>query len=455
MIEISTKIHDRYSIEFKVGFVADGKSQDEFLVGMWIFVPGSLDITPTTFTKAEFYRSVKSNIRLITPHFPLAAIAGGDAVPLRNVQTASSEEREYQMKLFCAITRSALRDGRNAIRSADGPEAERLSREYVAAAREILNGFFNLPACEGSDYCGEFLCNVITQYAFGALPASGAASPEMKALLHEVEAIRAGHSYAGVSLTDAECNRDFVHRHSILKKYVESQLYLRVPRKRDGVLAEQAYFSLAAGMAMIFATVVAWAFQRTFGNLTWPLFIALIISYMMKDRIKELMRFWFAHRVSDRYFDRKAKMSSHGIEIGQLKEAMDFIPLDKVPEDIDAWRNRIHLFSAEDRFRDENVILYRKKVQLDRKKLEQTSTYAYDGVNDIIRIQVRPFLRKMDNPQSCIYALDESGEPVSIPCDRDYFINIILQYRYAETVEYKRFRIALNRDGIKSIDEIK
>ncbi|MBQ0077228.1 MAG: hypothetical protein KBS55_01145, partial [Bacteroidales bacterium] len=243
-------------------------------------------------------------------------------------------------------------------------------------------------------------------------------------------------------------------RRGVVKKYVESQLYLRVPRKRDGVLAEQAYYSLAAGMAMIFATVVAWAFQRTFGNLTWPLFIALIISYMMKDRIKELMRFWFAHRLSDRYFDNKAHISFHDIPVGELKEAMDFIPHDKVPAEVVAVRDRSHLFEAENLWRDENVILYRKKVHLDLQKVSDNSTYTFEGINDIVRLQVRPFLRKMDDPEILCDALSPDGNVLEIPCEKDYPVNIILQYTSASHTEFKRFRITLNRDGIRSIEEV-
>ena len=37
---------------------------------------------------------------------------------------------------------------------------------------------------------------------------------------------------------------------------------------------------------MIFATGIAFAFQQKYGNFTIPLFVALVISYMLKDRIK-------------------------------------------------------------------------------------------------------------------------------------------------------------------------
>ncbi|MFA7494042.1 MAG: hypothetical protein WCZ43_11085 [Proteiniphilum sp.] len=39
-----------------------------------------------------------------------------------------------------------------------------------------------------------------------------------------------------------------------------------------------------------------------------PLFIALAVSYMLKGRIKELMRSYFAHKRLNRYFDNKTKI---------------------------------------------------------------------------------------------------------------------------------------------------
>ena len=40
MIAIGTKIHDKFSIEFKVGFLTRRKARkNDFTVGMWMFVP--------------------------------------------------------------------------------------------------------------------------------------------------------------------------------------------------------------------------------------------------------------------------------------------------------------------------------------------------------------------------------------------------------------------------------
>lgn len=455
MIEVKTRIHDRYSLEFKMGFVADTQKSD-FTVGMWIFVPASLDITPVTFTKTEFYRCVKSNVRLITPRFALGNIVGGEAFPLKSVRSADESERDYQFKLFCAIVKSASRDSRERIlraAAAKDPGTEDLCRAYIREIREIMDEFWKLPVCKCREYCGEFLCNTVCTDTF-ALPVTEYCHDEFVALIDYVNGIRERHGFATTRIDDPRNNRNFIHRRGVLKKYVESQLYLRVPKKRDGFVKEQALYSVAAGLAMLFATIVAWAFQRHFGNLTWPLFIALIISYMLKDRIKELMRFWFAHRVSDSNFDRKARIGLNSKVFGSLKEGMDFVRLDKIPAEVDSLRGRTHLFEAENGFIDENVILYRKKVKLDLAKMQSCSDYSLEGINDIIRLQVRPFLRKMDNPEVVVKRFDDQGRVYSIPCAKVYFVNIIQQYNYGGKTEYKRFRLELDRNGIRGMEEV-
>lgn len=473
MIDIKTKIHDKFSLEFKVGFVTRRKARkNDFSVAMWIFVPESLDITPATYSKQDFYRDVKSNVRLITPGFLLRDIVGGQAVPLANVKNSASEmvsdptrthcaDFIYQCKMFAAIVKSSLRDECNYIISAERENQGRLVGNYVETIRAVVQAFGGvkmlisaptvpLSVLEGYNMSCDFLCTVSNQHSLKLLKAlkSKKGMDEQKqalaGLVGEVNEFSRSRGYSGP--TD-------VYKHGVMKKYVESQLYLRVPKKRDGFLVEQAYYSLAAGMAMIFATVIAWAFQSYFGQFTWPLFIALIISYMMKDRIKELMRYWLAHRISDNYYDNKAKISLHDKQIGQLKEAMDFISRDNVPDEILRIREAGALIPSENVRLREKVVLYRKRVEIDREKMMENARYNYSGVNDILRLNMSSFMRKMDNPLVCIDYLDENGNLKSSLCPKNYYISIVLEYRYDSAVDYKHLLITLNRDGISSIEE--
>lgn len=486
MIDIKTKIHDRYSVEFKLGFVTRRKlRENDFCVDMWIFVPSSLDINSQTYTKNDFYRDVKSNIRLITPRYLLRDLVDGKAEPFCNLRRAAGEMAssptrtnvaayEYEIKMFAAMVKSALRDATDHIvGTGSADDAAALIDGFASSTGSILDKYYSLlriintPSSEEVvktfDYCGEFICNIAAQHVLKIISyIDGMGSARLDAgrgrlvgLVNAIKEIRRRRGYAVIVPDSAEGNSRYLMRQGSLKKLVESQLYLNVPKKKDGRLAEQVYFSLAAGLAMIFATVVAWAFQKTFGNLTWPLFLALIISYMLKDRIKELMRYYFARKVGGKYFDNKAKICFGGRELGWMKEAMSFIATERIPKEITDIRSKNPVFDADTESRNENVILYVKKVHIDRDKLEEGMTYEFSGVNDIIRVQFDSFMRKMDNPEAELPYIDDDDLIQKVACPRLYCPHIVLKYKYDDVVEYKHFRLYTSRDGIDRIEEIK
>ena len=487
MIDIMTSIHDRFSIEFKVGFVARRKQRmNDFSVYMWIFLPNSLDINPQTYTKSSFYRDVKSNVRLITPKFLLREIVDGQAIPFRNMEKsfimlASSPTRtaiseyEYQIKMFVAIVKSALRDELNHIRSLRfDRDIEELCREYIKNVDAIITRFHRLRSVINTPsvtkevlncyFSGdEYLCNLIDQQTLKLIRfLEDQPAGKYDGLIDSLaDMVRRGQNYCkqmgygALTVGDRKHNRNLVFRYGVLKKYIESDLFLNVPKKRDGVVVEQLYYSIAAGLSMIFATIVSFAFQQRYGNFTIPLFIALVVSYMLKDRIKELMRFYFAYRVGSKYFDNKATISIKEQPIGWMKEGMDFLSEKKVPREVMQIRNREPLLPVENRLSDEKIILYRKAVHIDRFKLDRYNNYSTNGINDIIRLHVNSLIQKMDNPQVPLCMLNDEGHTETVDCDKVYFVNIVLQSQHEDNIMYKRFRVAVSRSGIDSIDEIK
>ena len=191
MIDIMTKIHDKFSIEFKVGFLTRRKMRhNDFSVYMWIFVPNALDINSTTYSKADFYRDVKSNVRLITPRFLLRNIVDGEAIPAQKMREAmeqmasyptrtSRAEYESQIKIFAAIVKSALREESNHIcNSQQSVEDIRfLCGEYVKNASRILEVYrqmhhiINTPTVTAElmncfHYGDEFMSYMLNQYTF-------------------------------------------------------------------------------------------------------------------------------------------------------------------------------------------------------------------------------------------------------------------------------------------------
>ena len=484
MIEIQAKVHDKFSVEFKIGFRAKKRSEvSDFTMDTWIFIPNSMDINPLTYNKSHFYRDIKSYLRLITPVYLLRDIAQTDSLPFRSLEEsfrnlASVHTRtamaayESQIKMFAAILKSALRDELTHLKQ-NKIEEDRtyLCREYIKNTRTIANAFRKLRRVinvstvteeELGYYCftDEFISNLIEQHTYKLLnllakgfpPTYDLLKEELEEFLRDELAYKQEQGYLLVESKSRTHNRDFLYRAGLLKKYVESELFLTASKKSNTFVAEQVLYSLAAGVAMIFATVVSFSFQKKFGNFTMPLFVALVISYMLKDRIKDLMRYYFAHKVGGKFFDNKIRISRKNEPIGWSKEGFDFIAENKIPREIMEIRDRSALLNAENRNVDEKIILYRKRVRLNRKQLSKNNGYPIPGINDIIRFNVSEFMRKMDNPEIALGCMDESGAFMKTNGEKIYYLNFIMQFEYEEQYEYKRYRIMLNQLGIKKIE---
>ncbi len=472
MVEIQYKIHDEFAVEFKQRFLVRRKVQKNiFAVNTWFFVPNSLDINPQTYGKDQFYRDVKSNVRMITPVYKLRDLAEENAVPFRFLENAFRDvassplkknvsEYIYQIKMVSAITKSALRDHTRMILRSQAPDhTARLCSQYADSARAILARYRNLKSIitvpAASDelkdhyrFGDEALSQVVVFYALRVLKFLKGKSKyrEEEQRLHDLVvgeyAYKREAGYNVLDAKDPENNRDLVFRYGLLKKYIESDLFVTLKKKRDGVAIEQIYYSIAAGVAMIFATVVAFIFQRRFGNFSTPLFVALVVSYMLKDRIKELMRYYFAYKRKSKYFDHKAIVRIKDEVTGWIKEGMDFISPGKIPQEVMDLRNKNNLMGSEFAILDEKIILYRKLVNIDSHKL----------INDIVRFHVNRYTQKMDNPEIPLLKIDEeTGALVTLHCAKTYFLHIVMQVQSEGKSSFHAYKVVVSRNGIQGI----
>jgi len=175
---------------------------------------------------------------------------------------------------------------------------------------------------------------------------------------------------------------------------------------------------------------------------------------MLKDRIKELSRYYFAQKISTKYYDNKTTISVKDKEIGYSKESFDFIAEENVPRDVMRVRNRIPLIEADNRYSKEKIILFRKSVHLNRKTLDENTNYDIDGVVEIVRLNLLSFMRKTDNPEVPLFVLNENDTVGKIMGIKNYYLNIIIQYKHDEDEKYKRYRVGFNRLGINSVNEM-
>jgi deoxyxylulose-5-phosphate synthase len=84
---------------------------------------------------------------------------------------------------------------------------------------------------------------------------------------------------------------------------------------------------------------------------------------------------------------------------------------------------------------------------------ERAAGYNIEGINSIMRFDISKFLHKMDNSRKDIFILKKNTYK-EIYGERVYHINLVIKYiTYKDTV-FKKFRIVLNRNGIKRIEEV-
>ena len=488
MVSVHAKKHDNFSVEFKFSFEAsDALKENDFAVNSWIFVPGSVGISPETYGKEQFYRDVKSNIRLITPKYSLAQLSDPEALPMASLRSSienvagnprkeALEDYIYHLKMFAAIFKSAARDSEHRLKGSKASDKQKgIIGDYCRFCSLIARNYRSLEALVrglGNEreqvlkyfrLVDEFISHIIEMRALRMLRKIDGLknTQELKEQREALVALVEGEKKYKIrkhylSLNeDQEHNRQVVYHHGMLKKFVESDLYINLDKKKDGVAVEQIYYSLAAGVAMIFATAVGWMTQLKFGNITWPLFIVLVISYMMKDRIKELMRFYFAHKLGNKYFDKKAKISIGKRNIGEVKEGFDFISYDKAPEKVLSMRNFAATINDAGRIFEEKIMLYRKRVCISSRELHEGNEYPLNGINEIMRLHLVRFTQKMDNPEVPVNTLDEDGSVKPVKVQKIYYVNIILQLRSADQqAQYRHFRVVMTRDGIIRVEDL-
>lgn len=487
MITPQTKIHDKFTLEFKTSFKPRKELKiNNFMLNTWIFVPNSLDINVLSYKREDFYKDLRTNVRLITPVFAPGEIVSESAAPLRNLEKAMNNlaatptrrniaEYEYQIKMFSAIFKSAIRDKRAyLLKSENAARKDLLIKELLGDITSVLHNYRKLeyllespsvpePAHNYFLFGDEFMSNFSKMELFRLINSfkTGLADNVHEAVIREIASVldqekqyATARNYVQADPKSPHHNSELVFRVGALKKYIESDLFLNASKKPDGVVVEHIYYSIAAGVSMILATAIAFSFQLRYGNFTMPFFVALVVSYMLKDRIKELMRYYFSQKKRVKYYDNKTTISIKDKEFGFSKERFDFIEESKVPREIMRVRNRIPLVEADNRYDREKIMLFRKSIRINRPILEQSTNYDIDGIVEIVRLNLESYMRKMDNPEVPLYTLDENFTIKKTMGIKNYYLNIILQYTPDTEEKFVRYRVGFNRNGINTVTEM-
>lgn len=468
MIHLKTKVHDSQTLEFKIGYETEPNiSVSEFKVDLWMFIPGNLEANERTYAANTFYEDLKTRLRLITPHYTLKQLAKASALPYGRLHDAmrypqNLDAFRHEICMVCNILKSSLRDEvEKILRETGAAQREELLFSFIPTLRQVMNIYHNL-AEEISTLPGdslrnykrgdEFLCQTIRHYLYCRTEEFH--KKELNLYLLELQDYMESQGYSLPQPKGSKQSRDFLHRYATLKKFIESDLFIRTHNKHSGFLLEQLMFMLSAGMAMGFALLVNFYTKDAANKYSLPLILLMVVSYMFKDRIKDWVRNLFHNRSGEVFFDRRQRLEMNGIDIGSSRQSFDYLAPDKVPQSIQECKQRSMELNEPDDIQREEVVHYSRTIRLRRNLIQHLSHHPLSGVDEICRLNLNRLMRWMDNPNITAYHSAKDGSVERFNAPRTYEIHLVMGNVLNGKSDFFSYRVELNRDGIIALKDL-
>ena len=509
MVDRRLEPHDSNQLELKLAYgIEPGRRTQRYRVETYIFVPTTLGLNSKSYPAERFYEDTAGFIRLKTPTVALSSLADETQArswfePIAELLNGhlSGEMKDYtgsirRLKLLGCIYRRALRDemldvlerfdrleptGSIAASAGDAELAEELitfhdqvkaaTNRLTSLGRRCESAAMNLEVREIWRRVDEYVSIVSEDVATKLVEATDerlrdveAASPlrESREQLANIAVSsyqhRRAQGYPSFVNEDAE-NEVLTHRRRVLKRTVASSLYLDLLQERPGRYLQDLIGMVAAAAAMLFAVYVTIEAQEAWPDFGGPFIAVAVVSYMIKDRIKEWAKRYLAKPLRRFLPDHVIKVvDSDGREVGVCREAFALVDPSQLDADIIRLRHIDHPTASAEAGRPETVLHYAKDVVLSSKGLS-AQLPGIEALSDIIRFNLGRLRRRMDNPYE-EYRLvhPERRELMSVPCARVYHVNIVLKVTSGRgksaSVETERARVIVDQRGIKRIETV-
>ncbi len=482
MIRSQIKIHDKFSIVIDVTYDKLFKrKKSKYTTITYLFIPDSLNINKKTYPPTKFYNDVRLFIKYDIPHYSLDDIDQRETSLLRNLIGNTRNFMKYpnrknravyeeQVKMFAATFNGLVRKKNRYLMKMSRPEPE-MVRNFLDKIITVQTGFrtlvekikkTTLSDCDKNVlfYADEHMSNVIEFQLMKLYNYLKAKKFDRDILTGIVNTINKEQKYKKqknyLSPKDKNINPDeLLYKRNQLKKYIEDVFYLNQDIRKDGDVFQQTMLALAAGLAMVFSTGIAFYFQQSYGNFTIPFFAALVISYMLKDRFKSLAGMLFVSKSNSFFYDFKIRITnSLGKKIGVIKENFVFVPLKKLGPKVKKHRFKERIVEVCESSLHEQIIQYKKKIVIHPRKFDDNlPDKNIIGLTDITRYNFHRFIQYMDDPKED-YILVKKGEIYNKVANKIYHFNIIQKYYTEEGIEFSRYRILINRNGIRKIEKV-
>lgn len=489
---------DKWQFELKSHYIPGGKlSRHVYTQELYLYIPSTLQVTPESYSKAQFYQDQTNLIRYKTPAFTFQQMIDPDQQksPLYRIKKLLSSPNtapnngiiERELKLLGNLVRSTLREEVAYLNST----LRRLSFD-----EEILK--FSQPATTLLIHLNIFLKeynalkeplqkrepdNLGTAHLYVADFISVCINYYLTALLDKIRK-HPTHEFNEIDekicvlLIDEKkwreqwleeplnldssvtANEKILYQIGLLNKYVVDALLLNISVDPIDQRYRNIIGSLAAALAMsIYILLFIWQGTHFVIN-SEPFILFTIFIYVLKDRIKDEIKA-ISFKQAFRWFsDYKTEIRSpdNKIVLGELRESFSFLNQDGVPDEICRIREVEQNKTLQSIRRTEQVIYYKKTVSLNN--IGDTKQDRFSGLNVIFRQDIHRFLSKASDSIKPYVTLDsQTRELTHTLLPKVYHLNIVLKNSYVTAdnttkTELKKYRIIANKEGILRVENL-
>lgn len=464
----------------------------------YFFVPNSLQINTETYSKEQFYQDQTNLIRYKTPEFTFAELIDehNERSPLTKIKALKDESPTLEnleivkdeLKLLANIVRSALRkEVKDMIQEVDRPSSREdstlfkhhvetfchninvMHSQYLELERHYQAAWNNPDVNHHFLYIDEFISSSINFYLSGLLEhvrnyqAKGLhqVDKELCNVLVKEKLHRERQHQEPRKINERSVQSEFIlYRTGLLNKFVIDALLLDTTRTSLQRRWGNIIGSFAAGFAMlIYLLLFIWQGQ-IFVITSAPFIILTVVAYIIKDRLKESLKSLSYQKAFKLFSDYTTHIKSPdtNLILGDIKESYSFLDENSLPRDIVETRNHGFHNVLEAFKRPEQVLYYKKELRIFPQVGKEDPRKS--ALNVIFRFNIHQFLTKASDPYDFYLTLD----PETLKLNRTllpkvYHINIIMKTTFnlegeAPTVEIKKMRLIIDKEGIKHIDQV-
>ena len=397
-----------------------------------------------------------------------------------------------EMRMFGAIARARFRDRSedlcSAVRSLGARECgvEKDARnlchrieQFVTHVAELMEKWRELRwevhsrnvssrIREGWAYLDEYL-SVVAESKLTRLirvldkadvPDLNVARQRARRLLLSERDYREGVPYDSVIADGVGHNEHYVYRRGMLKKFVQSVLWLEVSKEKEGGSASNAGAMIAAATAMAVTLALTIFHTQWFLINTWGFVIAGTLTYVLKDRIKDWLKHYLSARFSRWLSDYKVRIRDpdSGEVLGTCREAFSYMSAEDVPRGVMELRHAGRPQSIEADAKPEVILRYQKDVCLLGRPIVERMPLEDYNVNDIMRFGVQEFLVRADDPETRVATYDAREDRVKrrfFP--KVYHLNVVMVLRSDAAPDQpltQRLRVIFDKSGIRRLEPV-